>query len=104
MKRLTALLGSLGAAVVLLAGAACGTPGAVAPPRLLEHTCGTVARPPVAAPASKCTAPRGSSRITSGYRWYTAVASDVTEPSERPKIGSKLDGDWWDPNDQAEVG
>jgi hypothetical protein len=68
----------------------------------LEYTCGTTATPPIAAAARKCTAIRGSSRVTNGHRWYTAVASDVNEPSERPKIGKPLDGDWWDPKDKAE--
>lgn len=107
MQRLIALLGTL-TAIALLTGAACGGSATVPvaepeeAPSALVYTCGTTARPPIAAPTSKCTAPRGSTEVTNGHRWYSAPGNDVDEPNERPRNGKPLHGDWWDPRERAD--
>ena len=89
--------------LALVAVASCGTP---APPAL-AWTCATTDTPPIhygdnLCPADKReTAELGESGIT--VRWYSARADDVDEPDEQPVVGQALDGDWWDPAEQADV-
>jgi hypothetical protein len=103
MRRLIVIAGIL-LGILLLVAATCSGPATIPGPQpvRLEYTCGTTAVPPIAAAASKCTAARGSTKVTGGHRWYSAPADDVDEPKERPKIGKPLHGDWWNPVEQAD--
>lgn len=82
---------------------ACG------PGQSTELTCGTDARPPIAAPSTSCAPlPQNVSwtqldDVTNGHRWYWADRDDVADPDERPQVGQPLDGDWWDPTDRYEA-
>lgn len=81
---------ALGAALLIAGLTACGS-------TTLAHTCGTDTIPPVAAEPASC------DPATPGFRWYSAPAYDVSEPDEQPVVGQPLDGDWWDPAEQADT-
>jgi hypothetical protein len=66
-------------------------------PPATTQTCGTTDVPPIAADRSWC------DRAAPGVRWYVAPVADVSEPDEQPVIGQELDGDWWDPAEQADL-
>lgn len=60
----------------------------------MVRACGSKTTPPVAVADASCKLP--------GFKWYTAVASDVDE-DDRPVIGYPLDDDFWDPKARTSV-